>query len=122
MVRDLNVPLEVIGVPTVRADDGLALSSRNQYLTDDERARAPRLYQVIDAIRTQLAAGRRDFETLTERATGELDDAGFAVDYVAIRDAHTLARASSDTREFRVLAAAQLGGARLIDNVGHRDG
>ena len=120
MVHDLDVPLEIVGVPTVRADDGLALSSRNQYLADEERARAPRLYQAIEAIRADLAAGRRDFDSLIARGTTELVDAGFDVDYVAIRDAHSLAEASLETQAFRVLAAAQLGGARLIDNVGYR--
>ncbi len=122
LAYDLDVPLEIIGVPTVRADDGLALSSRNQYLSEEERARAPKLYQTIEAIRIGLAAGRRDFDSLIARGASELADAGFDVDYVAIRDARTLAEASPETHEFRILAAAQLGGARLIDNVGHRAG
>jgi pantoate--beta-alanine ligase len=117
LVRHLNVPVEIVGVPTVRADDGLALSSRNQYLSAEERAAAPALYRTIRAIADSLAGGRRDFSALEQEGMQALARAGFRPDYVAIRHAETLRLPSADD-PFRVLAAGHLGRARLIDNVG----
>ena len=117
LARDLDIPTEIRGVPTVREDDGLALSSRNAYLGPRERGMAPALYRVIGAIAAAVAGG----ESATGRVAwgaGELDRAGFdRVDYVAVRHALTLEPVESQERPARVLAAAWLGRARLIDNV-----
>lgn len=117
LVRDLCLPLEIIGVPTIRELDRLAMSSRNQYLTRAERDTAPLLYrslrEVVDAIRE----GATDMPLLEREATQHLSQAGFRPDYVAIREAGSLAPASEATRHFVVLGAAWLGKARLIDNL-----
>lgn len=118
MVADLNMPIQVIGVPTVRAADGLALSSRNRYLSDDERERAPILYRTLMDIVHALQAGASSFDRLEQTAKIALRSAGFDVDYVSIREADTLEPARESDRNYRVLAAAHLGKARLIDNVG----
>ena len=118
MARGLNLPVDIIGVPTVRAADGLALSSRNQYLSREERRVAPLLYRTLVGIREAVASGSRDFALREERGRAALTDAGFDVDYVAIRDALTLGAPGDDGDPLRVLAAARLGRARLIDNLG----
>lgn len=118
MVRQLNVDVEIVGVETVRADDGLALSSRNAYLDDGERAIAPELYATLRGIATALREGNRDLGRLEDDARQHLDGLGFQSDYIAIRDAQNLATASRETRQLIILGAAQLGSARLIDNVG----
>lgn len=116
-VRDLDLPVEIQGVPTLREVDGLALSSRNRYLTPDERARAPRLQAVLSDIAAGLAAGT-SADILVERGRAALAAAGFdPVQYLEVRDAETLAPVSHATRPARVLAAAYLGRTRLIDNV-----
>jgi pantoate--beta-alanine ligase len=115
--RQLDVPVDIVGVPTVRADDGLALSSRNQYLNTDERACAPLIQRTLKDVRASLERGERNYATLEREAASRLTHAGFAVDYVAIRNATTLALPTDDNREFVVLAAARLGRTRLIDNV-----
>ena len=119
MVRDLNLPLKIIGAPTERAEDGLALSSRNAYLTDAERKVAPALFAVISETAKAVGKGA-DIPASVANAKRKLLAAGFAVvDYVEVRDAETLApveRKAGD--ELRVLAAARLGKTRLIDNVG----
>ena len=117
LARDLDIPVEIAGVPTVRAPDGLALASRNAYLSDSERTIAPALYRVLVAAATNVAAGKKA-KAEEARATAELKAAGFApVDYVAVRDAETLEEARDPHRAHRVLAAAWLGQTRLIDNV-----
>ncbi len=119
LARDLCIPTEIHGVPTVRESDGLALSSRNRYLSDQERAIAP----TLNAVLVQVAADFRDGgsgENLCRAARAELKSAGFGpVDYVAIVDATTLQPVESHdaNRPARVLAAATLGRARLIDNL-----
>ena len=117
MARDLDIPTDIRGEPTVREDDGLALSSRNAYLGPRERIRAPALYRVIGAVAAAVAGGAN----ATDQAawgTRELTDAGFErVDYVAVRDALTLEPVETPVRPARVLAAAKLGRTRLIDNV-----
>ncbi|MCR9279288.1 MAG: pantoate--beta-alanine ligase [Pseudomonadaceae bacterium] len=118
MVADLNMPIQVIGVPTVRAPDGLALSSRNQYLSEEERQQAPVLYRTLMDIVHALQAGATSFDRLEHTARVALRSAGFEVDYVSIRHADTLAPATEEDQHYRVLAAAHLGKARLIDNVG----
>lgn len=117
MVDDLNLPVAIVTAPTVREEDGLAMSSRNAYLTDAERELAPRLFASLDNIRAQLLSGADDFAGLEQAAVAELEQAGFDPEYVAIRRADDLAQPGADCREFVVLAAARLGKARLIDNV-----
>jgi pantoate--beta-alanine ligase len=116
-VRDLDLPVEIQGVPTLREVDGLALSSRNRYLDADERARAPHLQAVLARIGEGLAAGGHAGPLLAE-GRAALKAAGFdPVQYLEIRDAETLAPVERATRPVRVLAAAYLGRTRLIDNV-----
>ncbi len=116
MSRDLNLPVTIITGETVREEDGLAMSSRNQYLTDDERVSAPVLFQVLSAVGSELQNGRRNFEELEAESIAKLGDAGFDVDYFSIRRAQNLEIPDRDCDELVVLAAAQLGNARLIDN------
>jgi pantoate--beta-alanine ligase len=117
MTKDLGLPIRIITAPTVREKDGLAMSSRNAYLTDEERAVAPRLYTLLSSIGSELQAGKRDFEALVSRGIAELAAAGFRVDYLAIRRAENLGEPNRDCDELVVLAAVFLGRARLIDNV-----
>ena len=117
MARDLDLRVEVVGVPTVREKDGLALSSRNTYLDAKERAVAPLLDRVLGACAARIAAGEPIAKVVSEGAI-ELEAAGFALDYLEARHAETLARV--ETREdgpLRLLVAARLGKTRLIDNV-----
>jgi pantoate--beta-alanine ligase len=117
MARDLDLRVEVVGVPTVREKDGLALSSRNTYLDAKERAVAPRLYRVLGACAARIAAGEPIAKVVSEGAI-EIEAAGFAVDYLEARHAETLARAeTSEDGPLRLLVAARLGKTRLIDNV-----
>jgi pantoate--beta-alanine ligase len=117
MAEDLSLPITIVTAPTVRDADGLAMSSRNSYLTEDERQRAPGLYRALSHIGDELQNGRRNFEELEARAWQELESAGFEPEYVAIRRALDLSVPDRDCDELVVLAAACLGTARLIDNV-----
>ncbi|MBI6796620.1 pantoate--beta-alanine ligase [Pseudomonas syringae] len=117
MVRDLNMPIQIIGEPTVRADDGLALSSRNGYLNDDQRAAAPALYQAIRQIADAIKAGEQDFDALLASKKQQLEAAGFRIDYLEIRDATSLRATTADNRDLVILAAAFMGKTRLIDNL-----
>ncbi len=117
MVTDLSLPIEIIAAPTVREEDGLAMSSRNQYLDDAERAKAPALYAVLQDVSHALETGSEDYAALEEQAMQSLSQAGFEPEYVSIRRAESLETPDRDTDELVVLAAANLGGARLIDNV-----
>ena len=123
MVRDLNLPLTLIGAPTRREKDGLALSSRNAYLTADEREIAPALYAVIAGLAAEIGGGA-DIPASVARAKLKMHNAGFKkIDYLEVRDAETLAPDISPSgarrcRPLRVLAAVRLGKTRLIDNVG----
>ncbi|WP_046271458.1 pantoate--beta-alanine ligase [Pseudomonas syringae] len=117
MVRDLNMPIQIIGEPTVRADDGLALSSRNGYLNDAQRAAAPALYQAIRQIADAIKAGEQDFDALLASKKQQLEAAGFSIDYLEIRDATSLRATTADNRDLVILAAAFLGKTRLIDNL-----
>ena len=119
MVRDLNLPLKIMGGATERAKDGLALSSRNAYLTEAERKVAPALYAVISELAKAVGKGA-DIQSGIANARRKLLAAGFAaVDYVEVRDAATLGPPGPSTDDkLRVLAAARLGKTRLIDNVG----
>jgi len=117
MVEDLNMPVSIEAVATVREPDGLAMSSRNGYLQAGERAIAPRLYQLLCELRDRVVAGERDYAAV-ERATLEaLARAGFEPDYVSIRRAADLAPPGHADQALRVLAAARLGMTRLIDNI-----
>ena len=117
MTRQLNMPVEVRGVATVRAPDGLALSSRNRYLTADERERAPLLHCALEGAGRAIASGRKDYAAIERGVCEELTAGGFQVDYVAVRDADRLVVPDAATKRLRVLAAARLGRTRLIDNV-----
>ena len=116
MTRQLALPIEIIGGETVRAADGLALSSRNGYLTPAERAEAPRLNRLLNAIRADILAGERDFAKLEQATTAELDNAGWKTDYVAVRRQSDLQRPEAGDKALVVLAASRLGVPRLIDN------
>lgn len=117
MVRQFNLPIEIVAGETVRAPDGLALSSRNGYLSDAERAEAPRLYATLREIAQAIEAGTRDFRALEQRARDRLDKAGWQVDYVAVQQRPSLEPAQPGDRELVALAAARLGKTRLIDNL-----
>ena len=117
MTEDLSLPIRIITAPTVREPDGLAMSSRNQYLGEAERAIAPQLHAALDAIGMELQSGKRNFEDLETGARAKLEAAGFVPDYVAIRRAENLEPPDRDCDELVVLAAAHLGKARLIDNI-----
>lgn len=116
LAEDLDVPVEIVGVPTVREADGLAISSRNGYLTLAERALAPRLFQLLATIAQRLAGGERDYPSLQAEAMAELTRLGFHPEYVEVRRAADLMPPGPGDRELRILAAARLGKARLIDN------
>lgn len=118
MARQLDMPLRVTGVPTVREASGLAMSSRNNYLSDEERERAASINQILNAIKAAIERGERTYTDAEDRGRRALTAAGFDVDYVAVRDADRLLPPDADTRTLRILAAARLGRARLIDNVG----
>ena len=109
--------VEVVGALTVRAPDGLALSSRNRYLSPQERAAAPAIYRVLQATGQQLAGGDRDYASLESAGWQALALAGFRPDYFAVRDAAELQIPDATTRELVVLTAVRLGTARLIDNL-----
>jgi pantoate--beta-alanine ligase len=117
MVVDLCMPVDVLGVATVREPDGLAMSSRNQYLDHQQRQVAPILYRTLTRLARRVRAGERDFRRLEQEAGGILAEAGFIPDYVSIRRLADLAQGAPDDRELVVLAAAWLGPARLIDNL-----
>lgn len=117
VVGDLDLPLEIVGHPTVREADGVAMSSRNAYMDPEQRAIAPAIYRVLEETAAAVARGT-SIEEATSRGREELTAAGFKVDYLAVRDAETLAPADRGSgRPLRVLAAAWLGQTRLIDNV-----
>ncbi|GAB5415625.1 MAG: pantoate--beta-alanine ligase [Congregibacter sp.] len=117
MVEDLCMPVEIVGVPTVRAEDGLALSSRNGYLNAAQRAVAPLLHKAILDCRDAIACGFDNFLQLESHARMQLLQAGFVPDYFAIRDSRTLSTVTEDTESIAILAAARLGSTRLIDNL-----
>ncbi|MGP2665449.1 pantoate--beta-alanine ligase [Serratia nevei] len=116
MVADMGYDIDIVGVPTVRAKDGLALSSRNGYLTAEERKIAPQLSKIMNALAQQLANGERHVEELLEQTAEQLRTAGFTPDELFIRDADSLQPLTVDSQQAVVLMAAWLGKARLIDN------
>ncbi|MFA0997039.1 MULTISPECIES: pantoate--beta-alanine ligase [Pseudomonas syringae group] len=117
MVRDLNMPIQIIGEPTVRADDGLALSSRNGYLDEAQRAAAPALYQAIRQTAEAISAGEQDFDALLSSKKQQLQAAGFRIDYLEIRNADSLRPTTAEDPDLVILAAAFMGKTRLIDNL-----
>ena len=117
MVRQLALPIEIIPAETVRAADGLALSSRNAYLTPEERREAPRLHAVLAKVRSGLEGGARDFQRMDQQAMTELSRHGWQPDYVAVRRQADLHPPTERDHDLVVLAAARLGRTRLIDNV-----
>lgn len=117
MVRQLNLPVEIVAGETQRAADGLALSSRNRYLSAQERAEAVRLYRTLRQVKQAVEAGDTDFSGLQEEAKKNLDRHGWKVDYVALQQRETLAPATAADRNLIVLGAAWLGNTRLIDNL-----
>ena len=117
MTVDMSLPINIITGETVREDDGLAMSSRNSYLSKEERKTAPLLYGTLRSVGDSLQSGRRDFEDLEADAIERLTAGGFDVDYFAIRRAQNLEIPDRDCDELVVLTAARLGEARLIDNI-----
>ena len=117
MVHDLNMPIQIIGEPTVRADDGLALSSRNGYLNEEQRALAPALYRQLNEMVQAIKDGERDYSALANQHLARIEALGFRADYLEIRHALTLQPAQADDRDLVILVAAYLGTTRLIDNV-----
>jgi len=117
LVRDLNLGVDIQGVPTVRASDGLALSSRNKYLTADERARAASLFEALNAARASCHAGTHAVEELRHVARSVLEPAVDRIDYLEVRDAQTLEPVTEISQPAVMLVAAYLGAARLIDNM-----
>jgi pantoate--beta-alanine ligase len=116
MVEDLDIPVEIVGVPTVRESDGLAMSSRNGYLSAAERAQAPALYHVMQRARRSLLEGM-SVESVERDADAALRNAGLAPDYVLVRTVDDLRPVAAADRDLVILAAAYLGRARLIDNI-----
>lgn len=116
MVADMGFDIEIVGVPIMRAKDGLALSSRNGYLTAEQRKIAPGLYKVLSSIADKLQAGERDLDEIITIAGQELNEKGFRADDIQIRDADTLLEVSENSKRVVILVAAWLGDARLIDN------
>ncbi len=117
MVRDFNVPVEIVAGETVRAADGLALSSRNGYLSPAERAEAPRLYRLLTELAAEVRQGARNYGELEAKAMNILSMNGWAPDYVALRKKLDLQSPSAHDSDLVVLAAARLGSTRLIDNL-----
>lgn len=117
LAAQLNLPLRIIGGETVRAADGLALSSRNQYLTGAERGEAVFLSQTLQGMRQAILQGARNFELLQQHAVQALAIRGWAVDYVSVRNQSDLRSADCESGELVILAAARLGSTRLLDNV-----
>ncbi len=117
MAADLDIPVEILGRPTVREADGLAMSSRNGYLTPEQRAAAPLLYRTLQAIAEAVHNGERDYAALEATAAKVLREGGFRPDYFSIRRAEDLERPGTASEGLVILAAAYLGNTRLIDNI-----
>ena len=116
MVADMGYDIEIIGVPIMRAKDGLALSSRNGYLSAEQRKIAPGLHMVMNSVAEELAAGDRNLDEVIAIAAQELNEKGFRADDIQIRDADTLLDLTETSKRAVILMAAWLGEARLIDN------
>ena len=118
MVEQLDMQTKIVGIKTTREKDGLAISSRNQYLTKEERSIAPLLKAELDNISIRLRNGETDYGVVETESKSNLSRVGFDVDYIAIRDSHRLCTPDEETKSLRILAAAYLGRTRLIDNIG----
>ncbi|HDY85728.1 hypothetical protein LCGC14_0800040 [marine sediment metagenome] len=117
LVRDLNLPIDIVGGPTFRDESGLAMSSRNQYLSEKQRKQAAGLHQTLLAVKQNIERGEQDFSALQQDACNKLKLLGLAAEYVDIRRANDLGQAISGDKDLRILAAVRLGKARLIDNI-----
>ena len=117
MAEDLYLPVEIQGAPIARNDDGLALSSRNGYLSEEQLKVAPTLQKTLQAAKAAILAGRRDYQALEEESYQALEAVGFNRDFFTVCDATDLSPATAESRKLVILAAAPLGGARLIDNI-----
>lgn len=117
LVRDMNMPIQIFGEATVRAADGLALSSRNGYLSPEEREKAPLLYRTLTEMADAIQAGERDYAKLIAAAQAQHSAAGFRADYLQVCDATTLRPATPEDHNLVILLAAYLGNTRLIDNL-----
>lgn len=117
LIEQLSCPIELLMVPTLRASDGLALSSRNSYLTPEEREQAPQLYHQLMHIKTQIQTGKRDFSNLKSKAQQKLDQQGWQTDYIHIGHPKTLKASTAEDQSWVILGASRLGKTRLIDNI-----
>ncbi|MBG6286060.1 MULTISPECIES: pantoate--beta-alanine ligase [Pseudomonas] len=117
LVRDLNLPIQIFGEPTVRAEDGLALSSRNGYLTDEQRAVAPVLQRTLRQLAERIRQGERDFPALLAEGSRQIEAAGLRIDYLEARESAGLRPATAEDHQLVILVAAFLGTTRLIDNL-----
>jgi pantoate--beta-alanine ligase len=117
MVRDLNFPIEIVGVETIREASGLAMSSRNGYLTSGEKTVAAKLYQSLCIARDAVLAGQQSYQEIESRALLFLRDSGFQPEYFAVCRSRDLKKAGTDDVDLVLLTAARLGKTRLIDNV-----
>jgi pantoate--beta-alanine ligase len=117
MTQDLNLDVEIIGQETTREASGLAISSRNQYLSEDQKIQAALIYQTLQDSAASISAGETDFEKLEQQATERLNQAGFDTDYFSICNADTLKSANSEDKKLAILVAVRLGETRLIDNI-----
>ena len=117
MTRDLNLDVEIIGQETTREASGLATSSRNQYLNDDQKKQAALIYQTLQDSAASINAGETDFEKLEKQATERLNQSGFDTDYFSICNADTLKSATSEDKKLVILVTARLGETRLLDNI-----
>ncbi|GMG85850.1 pantoate--beta-alanine ligase [Biformimicrobium ophioploci] len=117
MVEDLCMPVQIVAAPVHREGDGLAMSSRNGFITDEERPRVTVLYESLQLAKRQIEEGERDFARIEREAKARIEQAGFRVDYFSVRNSRTLQCAAHDDREITVLGAMFTSGARLIDNL-----
>ncbi|MBB4867546.1 pantoate--beta-alanine ligase [Pseudomonas nitritireducens] len=117
LVRDLNLPIQIFGEATVRAEDGLALSSRNGYLTDEQRATAPVLQRTLKQLAERIRQGERDFPVLLAEGCRQIEQAGLRIDYLEAREPVGLRPATAQDHQLVILVAAFLGSTRLIDNL-----
>ncbi|MFV2031513.1 MAG: pantoate--beta-alanine ligase [Gammaproteobacteria bacterium] len=117
MAQDLNLEVDIIGSETTRETSGLATSSRNRYLSEDQKALAPLIYQTLKDSVTRIAEGETNFKRLEQEATERLGQAGFEVDYFCVCSAETLKPASAEDRRLVILVTARLGDTRLLDNI-----
>ena len=117
MSSDLNLPIKIITGRTIREDDGLAMSSRNQYLNKDERRIAPILFKTLTKISEEIKSGNKNYREIEENSKKFLNITGFSVEYLSIRDFQDLKIPSINCKEFIILTAVKLGKTRLIDNI-----